>query len=89
MVLASLVRKGGRIVSTLGVGPDQVADLGIDANPVMTIPNPDLLPSIAAPAARGDLRVPITATYGLGEVGQAFQDFGAGTLGKLVIDVRR
>jgi NADPH:quinone reductase-like Zn-dependent oxidoreductase len=89
MVLASLVRKGGRIVSTLGVGPDQVADLGIDANPVMTIPNPDLLPSIATPAARGDLRVPITATYGLGEVGQAFQDFGAGALGKLVIDVRQ
>jgi NADPH:quinone reductase-like Zn-dependent oxidoreductase len=88
MLVAVLVRKGGRIVSTLGVGPDAVQDLGLDANPVVTIPNPELLPSIANPAARGDLRVPITATYGLDDVGQAFRDFGAGALGKLVIRVR-
>jgi NADPH2:quinone reductase len=88
MVLAALVRKGGRIVSTLGVGPDAVADLGIDANPVVTIPNPELLPGLANAVAAGELRVPITATYGLDQIGQAFQDFGAGALGKLVISVR-
>ena len=51
MVLAGLVRKGGRIVSTLGVGPEQVAGLGIEAKPVMTIPSPELLGGLAAAVA--------------------------------------
>jgi NADPH:quinone reductase-like Zn-dependent oxidoreductase len=88
MAVAALVRRGGRIVSTLGVGPDAVAEFGIDAKPVVTIPNPELLPSIAAPTVSGELRVPITATYPLGDIGQAFADFAAGAVGKLVISIR-
>ena len=87
MVLAGLVRKGGRIVSTLGVGPEQVSGLGIEAKPVMTIPSPELLGNLAAAVAGGELRVPITKTYELEEVGHALHDFGAGALGKLAIRV--
>ena len=88
MVLAGLVRKGGRIVSTLGVGSEQVAGLGIEAKPVMTIPSPELLGRLAAAVAGRELRVPITKTYELEEVGRALHDFGAGALGKLAIHVQ-
>jgi NADPH:quinone reductase-like Zn-dependent oxidoreductase len=88
MVLAALVRKGGKIVSTLGVSAEQVSDLGIDASPVMTMPSPELLGGLAEAAARGDLRVPITETYALTDVPRAMDDFRAGALGKLVVRVR-
>jgi NADPH:quinone reductase-like Zn-dependent oxidoreductase len=88
MALAALVRTGGTIVSTLGVSGEQVADLGIAANPVMTIPSPELLGGLAKAVADGRLRVPITQTYSLAEVGQAMRDFGAGAVGKLVVSVR-
>jgi hypothetical protein len=54
----------------------------------MTIPSPALLNELANAAATGELRVPITKTYGLDQIGQALKDFGAGSLGKLSVTVR-
>jgi NADPH:quinone reductase-like Zn-dependent oxidoreductase len=79
--LASLLAPGGRIVSTLGFGPDQhPAAVG-----VMASPEAATLDRIAADAASGALRVPITRTYPLQEAAQALADFAAGALGKLAV----
>ncbi len=43
------------------------------------------LTRLAADAASGLIRVPITATYPLEQAGKAFADFGSGALGKLAI----
>ncbi len=82
--LAGLLKTGGRLVSTLGFGPDQHAA----AVAVMASPDPATLDRIAADAAGGRLRVPITRTYPLAEAPQAIADFAAGSLGKLAVTVR-
>jgi len=51
----------------------------------MADPTPQTLARLAADAASGVLRVPVTATYPLEQVDGAFAAFGAGTLGKLAI----
>ncbi|WP_410612549.1 NADP-dependent oxidoreductase [Amycolatopsis sp. lyj-109] len=78
--LARLLRPGGRFASTLGVTPE-----GVTAVSVLADPNPRTLAHLAAEAASGALRVPVTATYPLDRVGEAFAAFGAGTLGKVAI----
>ncbi|MEU5263069.1 NADP-dependent oxidoreductase [Amycolatopsis sp. NPDC021455] len=78
--LARLLRPGGRFASTLGVTPE-----GVTAVSVMADPNPQTLTHLAAEAASGALRVPVTAAYPLDRVGDAFAAFGAGSLGKLAI----
>ncbi len=81
--LAGLLAPGGRIVSTLGFGPDQHPA----AIAVMASPEAATLDRIAADAASGALRVPIMRTYPLEATPQALADFGAGTLGKLAVSV--
>jgi NADPH:quinone reductase-like Zn-dependent oxidoreductase len=81
--LAGLLAPGGRIVSTLGFGPDQHPD----AIAVMASPEAATLDRIAADVAGGALRVPIMRTYALDATPQALADFGAGTLGKLAVSV--
>lgn len=78
--LARLLRPGGRFASTLGVTPD-----GVTAFSVRADPNPQTLATLAADVAGVALRVPVTATYPLERVHEAFAAFGAGTLGKLAI----
>jgi NADPH:quinone reductase-like Zn-dependent oxidoreductase len=78
--LAGLLRPGGRFASTLGATPE-----GVTAFAVMADPTPQTRARLAADAAAGVLRVPVTATYPLEQVGEAFAAFGAGTLGKVAI----
>ncbi|HEX6355653.1 NADP-dependent oxidoreductase [Actinophytocola sp.] len=78
--LAGLLRPGGRFATLLGVTPE-----GVTASSVMANPTPQTLAQLAADAASGALRVPVTATYALAQVGEAFAAFGAGTLGKVAI----
>jgi NADPH:quinone reductase-like Zn-dependent oxidoreductase len=85
--LADLLVTGGRMASTLGVGPDAAPGREIRVTPVMTVPDPQLLGGLAAAVVAGDLRVPRTATYPLDRAGQALADFGAGALGKLSVTV--
>jgi len=88
VALANLLKAGGRLASTLGVSTGNLKRKDVTATPIMTIPSPELLSALANAVATGELRVPITKTYGLDQVGQALKDFGAGALGKLAISVR-
>lgn len=85
--VAGLVVPGGRIASTLGLGPDQVSDLDLTAISVMATPDAATLDELAAGAASGRLRVPIQKTYVLEDVPSALERFAGGTLGKLAIKV--
>lgn len=81
--LASLLADGGRLASTLGFGPDQHPA----ATSIMASPEPATLARLAADAAAGRIRVPISASYELAEVPAAFKAFAAGTVGKIGITV--
>jgi NADPH:quinone reductase-like Zn-dependent oxidoreductase len=81
--LAGLLAPGGRIISTLGFGPDQHPA----AIAVMASPEASTLDRIAADGADGALRVPVKRTYRLEETPQALADFAAGTLGKLAVTI--
>jgi NADPH:quinone reductase-like Zn-dependent oxidoreductase len=85
--LAELLRPGGRIASTLGLGPDTVGRADVTAVTVMADATPATLTALANAAATGALRVPVTATYPLDHAPKAFADFGAGALGKLAITI--
>jgi NADPH:quinone reductase-like Zn-dependent oxidoreductase len=86
--LGDLLAAGGRIASTLGAGPDAFTRDDIVANPVVTIPSHEMVAGIGDLAASGAIRVTITKTYSFAEVGQAVQDFAAGTLGKLAVAIK-
>ncbi|MGA5761452.1 NADP-dependent oxidoreductase [Nonomuraea bangladeshensis] len=81
--LAGLLRPGGRLASTLGLSADAVD--GVTVHAIMADTNARTLGSLAAQAASGALRVPVTATYPLEQAPKAFADFGAGALGKLAV----
>jgi NADPH:quinone reductase-like Zn-dependent oxidoreductase len=79
--LTDLLAPDGRLASTLGLGPAQHPA----ATAIMASPDPATLDRLAADAAAGRLRVPITRSYGLTDVPEALADFAAGTLGKLAV----
>jgi NADPH:quinone reductase-like Zn-dependent oxidoreductase len=89
MALADLIVPGGRMASTLGIGPDQVAGRDIRATMVMAVPSTGILTELATAVVAGQLRVPVTRTYPLGQVAQAIKEFAAGTRGKLAVSVRQ
>ncbi|SEL54447.1 NADPH:quinone reductase [Blastococcus sp. DSM 46786] len=81
--LAGLLKPGGKIGSTMGYGPEQ----NPAATFVMANPSADTLARLAADAAAGRIRVPITVTYSLDDVPRAFEDFRSGTRGKICIEI--
>jgi NADPH:quinone reductase len=84
--MAALVRRGGRIATTLGAADvDALARQGVQATNVMGEPTPDKLATLAEAAAGGSLRVVIQRTYPLEQANEALQAFSGGTLGKLVL----
>jgi NADPH:quinone reductase len=85
--LADLLVSGGRMASTLGLGPQQLADRPIIATSIVAAPSASLLERLAADAAAGRLRVPVQRTYRLDQVPEAIADFATGTLGKLAIAI--
>jgi NADPH:quinone reductase-like Zn-dependent oxidoreductase len=85
--LAALLRSGGRIASTLGLGPDTAGRDDVTAIAVMADATTATLTELANAAATGTLRVPVTATYPIDHTPKAFADFGAGALGKLAITI--
>lgn len=86
-VLASLVRPGGRMVSTLGFSSDQTGRDDVAITAVMANPSTTTLDKLAALVAEGTVKVLLQRTYPLAEAPQAFSDFAAGTLGKLAITI--
>jgi NADPH:quinone reductase-like Zn-dependent oxidoreductase len=83
--LAGLVADGGRLASTLGLSAEALPGRNLTVVPVMAHPDDVTLGRLAADAASGALRVPLTATYPLEQAPQAFADFGSGALGKISI----
>jgi NADPH:quinone reductase len=86
--LATLLKPGGRIASTIGLTSEQVEGSAVQVTAVMGIPTTDILGRLATAVVNGDLTVPIDRTYALQDAGQALQDFTAGKRGKLAITVR-
>ncbi|HEX5568329.1 MAG TPA: NADP-dependent oxidoreductase [Streptomyces sp.] len=84
-LLASLLRAGGRFVSTIGFGPESVGDPSVTAHAVMARPNRATLERLAADVIAGTIRVPVTAAYPLERAPEAFEAFTAGAMGKIVI----
>lgn len=81
--LAGLLAPGGKIGSTMGYGADQ----NPAATFVMANPSADTLGRLAADAAAGRIRVPVTVTYSLDDVSRAFEDFRSGARGKICIQI--
>ena len=53
----------------------------------MADPNPMTLTRLANDAASGSLTVPISTTYPLDQVADAFAAFGTGALGKIAVSI--
>ncbi|MEU7004090.1 zinc-binding dehydrogenase [Nonomuraea sp. NPDC046570] len=85
--IADLVADGGRLASTLGLSAETLPGRDLRVVAVMVNPEAATLARLAADAASGAIRVPITATYPIEQAPQAFADFGAGALGKLAITI--
>lgn len=85
--LADLVASGGRFASTLGLGPDQMGDRGLQATAVVAMPTADVLDRLAAEVVAGRLRVPVQRTYKLEEVPQALSDYAKSSFGKSAITI--
>lgn len=81
--LTAVLAEGGHFASTLGFGPNQ----HLSAIAVMANPAAATLDRVAADVAAGRLRVPVSRTYELDDAAAAFNDFGAGSLGKLAVSV--
>ncbi|WP_432981919.1 NADP-dependent oxidoreductase [Dactylosporangium sp. CA-233914] len=79
--LVLLLTEQGRVASTRGP-VDHPASTA-----VMATPTADTLGKLADDLAAGRLSVPVERTYRLDEVSAAFDDFAAGTLGKISITV--
>jgi len=85
--LATLLKPGGRIASTIGLTAEQVDGSDAQVTTIMGMPTTDNLDRLATAVVDGDLTVPIDRTYELQDAGQALQDFTAGKRGKLAITV--
>ena len=85
-VAASLVRPGGRFVSTM-LQADQFPVENVTVHGVYTHPDRAKLDRLATHAAEGVTSVKVQHTYALDEAAQAFAAFGGGTLGKVVITI--
>ncbi len=81
----SLLADGGRYATLLSTVPS--GDRPITAFPVYATPDTATLDRLASLAVAGDLRMPVQRTYSLDAVPKAFDDFAAGTLGKLAVAV--
>jgi NADPH:quinone reductase-like Zn-dependent oxidoreductase len=81
--------RGARVVATArpGAEADFVGGLGAAHTVDYADDRQEALDQLAADAAAGRLRVPITRTYPLAEVPQALAEFAAGALGKLAVSI--
>lgn len=82
--LVTLVRRGGRFVSTL-IQPDQLPVEDVEVVGIYTHPDRTRLDRLAEHAAAGTTRLTVQDTFALDQASAAFDTFAGGTLGKLVI----
>lgn len=85
--LITLVKSGGKFVSTMLGGPDAVQAEGVEVVSIYANPSQETLDRVAANESTGHTRVNIQQVFPLAETDQAFAAFTAGTLGKIAISV--
>ncbi|RJL27176.1 NADP-dependent oxidoreductase [Bailinhaonella thermotolerans] len=85
--IAALLADGGRFASTIHHTPELPSERGVTTTTIMADPRPDTLAHLAAEAAAGRLRTPISRTYPLSEALEALATFPVGTVGKLCVTV--
>ena len=85
MPVVPAVKQGGVFVSTLLQSSADVPAEGVNVVSIYASPTADTLDRIAKHQAEEHTTVTVQRVYELDEAGQAFGDFAAGTLGKLVI----
>ncbi|WP_454050570.1 NADP-dependent oxidoreductase [Cellulomonas sp. Marseille-Q8402] len=85
--LLAAVRPEGRLASTRIMSADQLPSEHVTVASVYATPSQQTLETLADHRAAERTTVTIERTYALEEVPQAFADFAAGTLGKLVITI--
>ena len=86
--LASLLKAGGHIASTIGLTAAQVDGTAAQVTTIMGMPTTEVLDRLATAVVKGDLIVPIERSYDLQDAGRALQDFTDGKRGKLAITVQ-
>ena len=86
--IASIVRDGGRIATTMGAADvEALAARDIRATNVMGSPTPEKLADLAGQVAAQTLQVEIQRTFSLDDAAGAFAAFSGGTRGKVVVQV--
>jgi NADPH:quinone reductase-like Zn-dependent oxidoreductase len=83
--VVELVREGGRFASTLVQSPEQVPTQTATVFPVFANPTREVLDQCAQSLASGDTTVTVQQVFPLEQLQAAFNTFGQGTLGKVVI----
>jgi len=82
------VKSGGRLVSTLLRTPEDVPAEDVQVVAIYANPSSSTLERVARNQAERHTTVTVQRVYELEQAPEAFQDFAAGTLGKLVIAIR-
>lgn len=85
--LVSAVKPGGAFVSTMLRSAEDVAADGVRVVSIYANPAPETLERLARHQAEGHTTVTVQRVYDLAQATDAFKDFAAGTLGKLVISI--
>jgi NADPH:quinone reductase-like Zn-dependent oxidoreductase len=85
--LVPAVKQGGTFVSTLLRSAADVSAEGVEVVPIFASPSAETLERIARYQDDKHTSVTVQRVYELDEAGQAFRDFAAGTLGKLIIAI--
>lgn len=85
--LAAAIKQGGALISTIMQSADAVPVEGLRFASIYANPAPATLARLAGNQAEQRTRVTVQRVYALDQATDALGDFGAGTLGKLVITV--
>lgn len=86
--LVPLVKAGGTFVSTMLRSAADIPAEGFRVASIYANPSPETLARVAAHQSEQTTKVTVQRTYALEQTPDAFADFAAGTLGKLVITTR-
>jgi NADPH2:quinone reductase len=85
--LVPAVKQGGAFVSTMLRSAADVPAEGVEVVSIYASPSAETLERVARHQDEKHTTVTVQRVYELDEAGQAFSDFAAGTLGKLVIAI--
>jgi NADPH:quinone reductase-like Zn-dependent oxidoreductase len=86
--MASLVRDGGRLATTMGAADvEALAARGVHGTNLMAQPTAEKLAEVAEHVDEGSVRAEVQRTFPLDQAAAATAAFAAGTVGKLVLTV--